>query len=93
MHITVITFVALLILGFVATFRLAMPLVAPPPPTPDYTVQAVIAAASMIAISWPPSVRVFTPHAASQIAVGSQPVRQSLCRRYLIGSILAFTLS
>lgn len=94
MLITVITVVALVILGFVATFRFAMPLVDPPPPTPDYTVQAVIAAVFMIAIL------------VAAVCAGLYAARREsdrgrilawtailLMAGTVIGSILAFTLS
>lgn len=41
------TAVSLIVLATVMTYRFAIPLVDPPPPTPDYAVQALVAGVAM----------------------------------------------
>ncbi|WP_101848279.1 hypothetical protein [Zhihengliuella sp. ISTPL4] len=41
--------VSLVVLGVVMTYRFAIPLVDPPPPAPDYGVQALVAGVAMTA--------------------------------------------
>lgn len=88
------TAVSLVVLGVVMTFRFAIPLVDPPPPAPDYGVQALVAGVAM-------ATAVASGLGAGVYATKREAVRgrivgwtaAAMLAGTVVGTVLAFALS
>lgn len=92
--IAAMTAVSLLVLGVVMTYRFAIPLVDPAPPTPDYGIQALVAGVSMlVALGGGVGAGVYASRHESIRGKVVGWVAVAMLTGTVLGMILAFVLS